>query len=168
MMPQTPEEAQAEKGFVISDKRSFTKEGHRKEEADPSDAPPTSTAPPPRPEPPPASTPPPPRREPPPREAPARPPPVAEAGPPHEMPPADFATFIAMIANNVMMFLGQIPDPVSQQRRRDIQQAKHTIDILMMLKDKTQGNLSAEEQQLMQELLPQLQMAYVSVSRQAG
>ena len=67
-----------------------------------------------------------------------------------------------------MMFLGQIPDPATQQPRRDLLQAKHTIDILIMLRDKTQGNQIAEEEQLLQELLPQLQMAYVSVSKQAG
>jgi hypothetical protein len=84
------------------------------------------------------------------------------------MPPVDFATFVAMLANNVVMLLGQVPDPVTQQRRRDLPQAKHTIDILLMLRDKTRGNLTAEETQLMQELLPQLQMAYVAASRQVG
>jgi hypothetical protein len=73
-----------------------------------------------------------------------------------------------MLANNVMMFLGQFPDPTTQQRRRDLGQAKHTIDILLMLRDKTRGNLTADEAQLLQELLPQLQMAYVSASRQVG
>jgi hypothetical protein len=73
-----------------------------------------------------------------------------------------------MLANNIMMFLGQIPDPATQQRRRDLQQAKHTIDILIMLREKTQGNLTSEEEQFMQELLPQLQMAYVSASKQGG
>jgi hypothetical protein len=76
--------------------------------------------------------------------------------------------FVTMLAQNVMMFLGQFPDPVTQQRRRDLQQAKHTIDILIMLREKTRGNLTAEEAQLLQELLPQLQMAYVSASRQVG
>jgi hypothetical protein len=84
------------------------------------------------------------------------------------MPPADFSTFVAMLANNVMMFLGQIPDPVTQQRRRDLPQAKHTVDLLLMLRDKTQGNLTTQEEQLMRELLPQLQMAYVSATRQGG
>jgi len=73
-----------------------------------------------------------------------------------------------MLANTVMMLLGQVPDPVTQQRRLDLAQAKHTIDILIMLKAKTQGNLDAEETQLLEDVLPQLQMAYVSISRQAG
>jgi hypothetical protein len=73
-----------------------------------------------------------------------------------------------MLVNTVMMSLGQFPDPMTQQRRRDLVQAKHTIDILLMLRDKTRGNLTAEEARLLQELLPQLQMAYVTASRQVG
>jgi hypothetical protein len=73
-----------------------------------------------------------------------------------------------MLASNIMMSLGQFPDPMTQQRRRDLVQARHTIDILLMLRDKTRGNLTADEERLLQELLPQLQMAYVSASRQVG
>jgi len=159
MAPQREEE-QEEKGFTVSDKRLFTKEGARRADSSPAETPAASAAPP--------------RQAPPPREASARPEPPRrprpEAGevPRRDMPDVDFSTFVAMLANNVMMFLGQIPDPVSQQRRRDLQQAKHTIDMLLMLRDKTRGNLTAEETQLMQELLPQLQMAYVAASRPGG
>lgn len=155
MEAQRPVEEEAEKGFSVSDKRLFTKEGQRRpqaEQAEPSRA----------------SAPPPPRQETPPRER--AQPTGAGAGevPPREMPPADFSTFVALLANNVMMFLGQIPDPISQQRRRDLPQAKHTIDLLIMLREKTQGNLNPQEEALLQDLLPQLQMAYVSASRQVG
>jgi hypothetical protein len=151
------EEEQEEKGFTISDKRLFTKEGARRESASP---PPPSAA----------SAPPP--RQAPPRQAPPRPEarqrPEASEAPRRDLPTVDFATFVAMLANNVMMFLGQIPEPMTQQRRRDLPQAKHTIDILIMLREKTHGNLTAEEAQMLQELLPQLQMAYVAASRQVG
>ena len=153
MAPQREEE-QEEKGFTVSDKRLFTKEGARRADSSPAETPPASTAPP--------------RAAPPPPEPPRRPRPEATEPPRRDMPDVDFSTFVAMLANNVMMFLGQIPDPVSQQRRRDLPQAKHTIDMLLMLRDKTRGNLTAEEAQLMQELLPQLQMAYVAASRQVG
>jgi hypothetical protein len=140
MVPQTPEEERSERGFTVADKRLFNKTGERRSTAEQPDAP---------------SSPPPPT-----------PPPAADM-PPREMPPADFSTFVAMLANNVMMFLGQIPDPTSRQPRRDLTQAKHSIDLLLMLREKTQGNLTAEEDELLEGLLPQLQMAYVSVSRQA-
>ena len=155
MAPQESQEEQTDKSFTISDKRLFTKEGTRRTASSEAETPP-------------ASPPPPPRQESPRAETPRRPRPEPEGTLRHEVPPADFATFVAMLANNIIMFLGQIPDPTTQQRRRDLPQAKHTIDILLMLRDKTRGNLTADETQLLQELLPQLQMAYVSASRQVG
>lgn len=153
MAPQREEE-QTDKGFTVSDKRLFTKEGARRTTPSQTETPRTSA--------------PPPRQEAPRAEAPPRSRPETAEPPRRELPPADFAMFVTMLAQNVMMFLGQLPDPVTQQRRRDLQQAKHTIDILIMLREKTRGNLTAEEAQLLQELLPQLQMAYVTASRQVG
>lgn len=156
MEPQRPEEELSEKGFTVSDKRSFTKEGQRRPDTAPAEMPPASAPPPP-----------PPPQAPRPARSPQAAPKAGDT-PPGAMPPPDFSTFVTMLANNVVMFMGQIPDPVTQQRRRDLSQAKHYIDILLMLRDKTQGNLDAQEEQLVRELLPQLQMAYVSASRQGG
>jgi hypothetical protein len=155
MAPERTEEDQTEKSFTVSDKRLFTREGEKR--------PTTSQAETPR-----ESAPPPPRQEAPRAEEPRRRRPEAGAAPQRDFPTADFTTFVVMLANNVMAFLGQIPDPVTQQRRRDLPQAQHMIDILMMLRDKTQGNLTPDEERLLQELLPQLQMAYVAASKQAG
>ena len=87
---------------------------------------------------------------------------------PQDLPPVDFASFVLMLTNNVMMFLGQVPNPLTQQPQVDLAQAQHTIDIIMMLREKTRGNLTTEEDQFLQELLPQLQMAYVQAKQQAG
>jgi hypothetical protein len=151
MAPQEREEEQTQ-GFTVSDKRLFTKEGQRRAAENRDEAPR-------------ANTPPPPRQEAPRQQAPPRPQPSGARPPQQEMPAADFSNFVAMLAHNVMMFLGH-PDPVTQQRHRDLAQAKHTIDMLIMLREKTKGNLSTEEQQLLEEILSQLQMAYVTVSRQ--
>ena len=153
-MVEQREEENGEKSFTVSDKRLFTREGARRAPQRSTETPPPSA--------------PPPQREAPRAEEPRRPRAEAAPGAPREPPPTDFSTFVAMLANNIMMFLGQFPDPMTQQRRRDLVQAKHTIDILLMLRDKTRGNLTADEAQLLQELLPQLQMAYVTASRQAG
>ena len=157
MASERHEEEEAEKGFVISDKRLFTKEGARRpaEPESPREAP---AAPPP----------PPPRREAPRAEEPPRQRPEPETGPRRDLPPADFATLVNMLTTNAMVFLGQIPAPGSQQYLRNLPQAQHMIDLLMVLREKTRGNLSREEEQMMQDLLPQLQMAYVSVNRQGG
>jgi hypothetical protein len=75
---------------------------------------------------------------------------------------------VNMLVTNAMICLGQMPAPGSQQYMRNLPQAQHMIDLLMVLREKTRGNLTLDEDQMMQELLPQLQMAYVSASRQVG
>lgn len=146
----SPEE-QEEKGFVVSDKRLFSPSRERITETSP-------------PEPAEPETPTPPRQEEP---AAAQQTPPTEAAP-QDLPPVDFASFVMMLTNNVMMFLGQVPNPLTQQPQVDLAQAQHTIDIIMMLREKTRGNLTTEEDQFLQELLPQLQMAYVQAKQQAG
>jgi hypothetical protein len=158
MAPQDREEEQREQGFVVSDKRLFTKDGERRETED-------RTATTNRPEA--ERTPPPQASAPPPGPPPADWPSAAEPPPRQEELTIDFSTYVVMLANTVMMLLGQVPDPSTQQRYLDLPQAKHTIDILIMLRDKTRGNLTAEEAKLLEDVMPQLQMAYVSVSRQA-
>lgn len=146
----SPEELEG-RGFVVSDKRLFSPSGDKI--ADPG-TPETaeSAAVPSRDMEGPAAT------------APPRTP-QGEGGAPQEPPPLDFASFVMMLTNNVMVFLGQVPSPVTQQPQIDLEQAKHTIDIIMMLREKTRGNLTDEEERFLQELLPQLQMAYVQAKQ---
>ena len=166
MASERHEEEQAEKAFTISDKRLFTREGARRDPDSPRE-PPAASPPPPR-EPPAASPPPPPRREAPRAAEPQPPRPEPGTGPRRDLPPADFTMLVNMLVTNAMVFLGQMPAPGSQQYMRNLPQAQHMIDLLMVLREKTQGNLTQEEEQMLQDLLPQLHMAYVSVSRQVG
>lgn len=145
---------QEERGFVVSDKRLFTPSGERIADAHPPAPVEPETPTPPRQEEQPAAA-----------EQPQTPPPEA---PPQDLPPADFASFVMMLTNNVMVFLGQVPNPLTQQPHVDLAQAKHTIDTIMMLREKTRGNLTAEEERFLQELLPQLQMAYVQARQQGA
>lgn len=161
MAPQEREEEQREQGFIVSDKRLFTKDGERRETEDraaTANRPTAERTPPPQ-----ASATPP---QPPPAPPPAERPSASEPRPRQGELAIDFSTYVIMLANTVMMLLGQVPDPATQQRHLDLPQAKHTIDILIMLRDKTRGNLTAEEAKLLEDVMPQLQMAYVSVSRQ--
>ena len=165
MAAERHEEEQAEKAFTVSDKRLFTKEGSRRDPDTPRETPAASPPPPP----------PPPRREAPraaepqrQRPAPERQRPEPETGPQRDLPLADFTMLVNMLVTNAMVFLGQMPAPGSQQYMRNLPQAQHMIDLLMVLREKTRGNLTPDEDQMMQELLPQLQMAYVSASRQVG
>jgi len=155
MASERHEEEQAEKAFTISDKRLFTKEGARRDPDTPRETPTVSP-------------PPPPGREAPRAAEPPRQRPESGAGARRDLPPADFTMLVNMLVTNAMVFLGQMPAPGSQQYMRNLPQAQHMIDLLMVLREKTQGNLTREEEQMMQDLLPQLQMAYVSASRQVG
>ncbi len=161
MAAERHEEEQAEKAFTVSDKRLFTKEGSRRDPDTPRETPAASPPPPP----------PPPRREAPraaepqrQRPEPQRQRPEPETGPRRDLPLADFT----MLVTNAMVFLGQMPAPGSQQYMRNLPHAQHMLDLLMVLREKTRGNLTPDEDQMMQDLLPQLQMAYVSASRQVG
>jgi Domain of unknown function (DUF1844). len=60
-----------------------------------------------------------------------------------------------------MYHFGDFPDPVSKETRRDLAAAKQTIDILNMLKEKTEGNLDDREKELLDGILFELRMRYV-------
>jgi hypothetical protein len=78
--------------------------------------------------------------------------------------PASFINFLMSIASNAAASLGMMEHPVTGERRVDPELAKHWIDILGMLQQKTRGNLVPQEQQIFEGLLADLRMQYVSLS----
>lgn len=99
---------------------------------------------------------------------------AAEAG---EVPgaddPASFINFLMSIASNAAAALGMMEHPATGQRGVDLPLGKHWIDVLGMLQQKTQGNLHAQERQILEGILADLRMQYVSLtssrsSRPAG
>ncbi len=78
----------------------------------------------------------------------------------------DFSTFILSLASSAMLHLGRMPDPTGESIRPDLGLARQSIDLLAMLHDKTQGNLSPEEGSLLDRLLHDLRVAYVEESGQ--
>ncbi len=79
------------------------------------------------------------------------------------LPEVDFSTFIISIYSSALVQLGEIPDPATGKRTKDLCIAKQTIDMIAMLEKKTLGNLDPEEERLMKTLLHELRMAYVKV-----
>lgn len=77
----------------------------------------------------------------------------------------DFSNFILSLNTSALIHMGDIPDPQSRQRIYDIQSAKQTIDILELLKKKTEGNLDAEETQLLDDVIYDLRMKYVKITQ---
>jgi hypothetical protein len=109
-------------------------------------------------------------------------PPVAEAKSPEPQPqssqedqeeeselpgaddPSSFASFLMSIASNAASSLGMMEHPVTGKREVDLELGKHWIDILGMLQKKTRGNLLPQEQQILEGLLADLRMQYVSLT----
>jgi len=80
-------------------------------------------------------------------------------------PEADFSFFITTLALQASIALGQVPNPATNQKEEDPAQAKFLIDTLGMLQEKTKGNLTADETTMLENVLYELRMQYVSKSK---
>ena len=78
--------------------------------------------------------------------------------------PASFISLIMSLASNAAASLGMMPHPVTGETGVDLKTAKHWIDVLGMLDVKTKGNLDPQEDQMLEGLLADLRMQYVSFS----
>lgn len=79
--------------------------------------------------------------------------------------PVTFSTFLLGLSTQVLLHLGEIPNPMSNQIETDLAAAKHVIDILGVLETKTRGNLDDGEQRLVESVLYDLRMRYVEIMR---
>jgi hypothetical protein len=77
--------------------------------------------------------------------------------------PASFLNFAMSIASNAAASMGMMAHPVTGESSVDLESAKHWIDILGMLEKKTKGNLHRREEQVVEGLLADLRMQYVSL-----
>jgi hypothetical protein len=78
------------------------------------------------------------------------------------LPPADFTTIVSMLATQAMLNLGTLPNPMTGKTDRNLSQAKHAIDLIEVLQEKTKGNCNPQEEVMLQSLLHELRMAYVA------
>jgi hypothetical protein len=76
-----------------------------------------------------------------------------------------FSTFIVGLGSAVLIHLGGAPNPETGRLEKDLPAARQNLDLLAMLREKTRGNLSAEEEKLMDNLLADLRMRFVEASR---
>jgi hypothetical protein len=77
------------------------------------------------------------------------------------LPEINFAGFIFSLSTTAMYHFGDFPDPVTKEAKRNLAAAKQTIDILSILKTKTEGNLDENEKQLLDVVLYELRMRFV-------
>ncbi len=87
-------------------------------------------------------------------------------GPQEAMPEASFSTIVGGMGVQTAMALGQVENPATGQTEVDLQQARHLIDSLKVLQEKTEGNLTRQEKQHLESLLKELQMQFVQVAKQ--
>jgi len=83
-------------------------------------------------------------------------------------PEPDFSFFLTTLALQASISLGEVPNPVTSNKEEDLVQAKFLIDTLGMLKGKTQGNLTKEEEVLLENVLYELRMQYINKSKSQG
>ena len=95
-----------------------------------------------------------------------RPDPESTAGGAGQIPEASFSVLATTLAPQTLVALGQAPLPGEEKTTVNLPFAKHCIDTLDMLEQKTKGNLTPHEAQLLSQFLYQLRMLYVSVKNQ--
>lgn len=78
-----------------------------------------------------------------------------------ELPPADFGTLVGMLSTQVMVTLGMIPHPSTGKPAVELATARHFIDLLGVLEEKTRGNLTSDESGQLESVLHQFRMVYV-------
>jgi hypothetical protein len=127
-------------GFTITDRRAFTEEGDSREAAAAAAV---------------AAE----------QKADSAPAPGQAAEPPLGLPAVDFHTFVLSLGSSALLHLGELEHPDVGAPQMDLPLAKHTIDILAMLEEKTKGNLSPAEAKLIESLLYDLRLRFVELSK---
>jgi hypothetical protein len=127
-----------EPGFTVSDKRLFREDGELRPSG-PDPEPPTQN----------------------PVNAGPDTPPVTEPAP-GTYARIDFPSYILSYYTQGLVLLGEVPNPYTNQKEEDTEGARHTIDILSMLQEKTKGNLSKDEEQLLESVLYELRMKFMA------
>ena len=84
------------------------------------------------------------------------------------LPSIDFATFVLSLSHSALMHLGEAPDPETNKVEANLPLAKQNIDLLVLLEEKTKGNLSGDEERLLAQVLFDLRMRYVERSKGAA
>lgn len=80
------------------------------------------------------------------------------------LPEVDFNSFIFSLSTSALIQLGEIEDPFTQKSAKNLPLAKQTIDLIGMLKEKTKGNLTPQEERVIEGILYDLRMRYVKAA----
>jgi hypothetical protein len=94
-----------------------------------------------------------------------KPEPAAQQQPPEPLPPPTLTFLASTLYLQGAVSMGLLPNPLSDKAEPRLDQARHAIDMLAMLQQKTEGNRTAEESAELEEMLHQLRMAFVSMQK---
>jgi hypothetical protein len=130
-------------GFKVVDRRSFTPEGSRRDES-PSEVK---------------------KAGPPPTERVSRPQFIEPSEAEFSDEPSGFETLVSYLSTTTMFQLGLIPGPGGERIPADMTNAQRTIDLLQVLQEKTQGNLTPNESRLLDDVLYELRMTFVELQK---
>ena len=134
----TKEEEEEDSGFRVTDRRHFRETGELRE-----DVPAEPEV----------------KKE---RETPPR---AAEPPPGTSPPRIDFPSYLISYYSQALIFLGEVPNPVTRAVEQDLEGVRHTVEILEMIQERTKGNLSNEEMQLLDSVLYELRMKFMAKTR---
>lgn len=84
------------------------------------------------------------------------------------LPKIDFATFVLSLSHSALLHLGVAPHPDTQGFERNLPLAKQDIDLLGLLEEKTKNNLSGDEERLLTQVLFDLRLQYVELSKKSA
>jgi Domain of unknown function (DUF1844) len=126
--------SEEEKGFVIKDRRSFDEKGELKDKE---------------------------AQKAPPEKAPSEPPKKRTTETASPLPEVSFTGLIFSLSSSALFHMGEIADPTTGEKKKDLGLAKHAVDTIAMLREKTTGNLTPEEQKFVENVLTDLRWRYV-------
>ncbi len=90
----------------------------------------------------------------------------SSASPPDDLPAMDFTTFVLSLSHSALLHLGDAPHPTSDGMSEvDLPMARQTIDLLALIQEKTHGNLTGAEEQMLTQALYDLRLRFVEVSQ---
>jgi Domain of unknown function (DUF1844) len=97
----------------------------------------------------------------------SEPPAGAPDAPDAPLEPVSFSTFVLGLSTQALLHLGEIDSPLSGKVEQDLPAAKHVIDILGILRDKSRNNLEQAEERLLDSVLYDLRMRYVALTQKS-
>ena len=133
--------SEKDKGFVVHDRRSFSEDGEAKDKNGKEEEAMQAQ----------------PEKE--------ESPPEQEETTPHPLPEPNFTALIFSLSSTALFHIGEIADPQTGEKKTDLPLAKHSIDTIAMLQEKTAGNLTEEERKFTESILADLRWRYIKANK---